>query len=44
MKGKDNQVVDAPRRRVHEMHATTINMYKSNLKDKIIEATNPYQN
>jgi hypothetical protein len=25
-------------RRVHEMHATTISMYKSDLKDKILEA------
>jgi hypothetical protein len=31
-------VVDALNRRVHEMHATTISMYKSDLKDIILEA------
>jgi hypothetical protein len=31
-------VSDALRRRVHEMHATTISMYQSDLKHKIIEA------
>jgi hypothetical protein len=38
IKGKENKVVDALSRRVHEMHATTISMYKSDLKDKILEA------
>jgi hypothetical protein len=38
IKGKENKVVDALSRRVHEMHATTINMCQSNLKDRIIEA------
>ena len=33
IKGKENKVVDALSRRVHEMHATTINMYKYDLKD-----------
>jgi hypothetical protein len=28
IKGKDNMVVDALNMRVHEMHATTISMYK----------------
>jgi hypothetical protein len=32
-------VVDALNRRVHEMHATTISMYQSYLKDRILEAT-----
>jgi hypothetical protein len=32
-------VVDALSRRVHELHATSINMYQSDLKDRIIEAT-----
>jgi hypothetical protein len=32
-------VDNALSRRVHEFHATTISMYKSDLKDKIIEAT-----
>jgi hypothetical protein len=31
-------VVDALNRRVHEMHATTISMYQSDLKDRILEA------
>jgi hypothetical protein len=31
-------VVDALNRRVHKMHATTISVYKTNLKDRIIEA------
>jgi hypothetical protein len=33
IKGKENKVVDALRRRVHELHATTISMYQSDLKD-----------
>jgi hypothetical protein len=36
--GKENKVADALRRRVHELHATTISMYQSYLKDKILEA------
>jgi hypothetical protein len=32
-------VVDAVIKRVHELHATTISMYLSDLKDKILEAT-----
>jgi hypothetical protein len=31
--------MDAFSRRVHEMHSTTISMYQSDLKDKILEAT-----
>jgi hypothetical protein len=38
IKGKENKVVDALNRRVHEMHATTISMCKSDLKDIILEA------
>jgi hypothetical protein len=37
IKGKENKVVDALSKRVHEMHATTISMYKSDLKDRILE-------
>jgi hypothetical protein len=37
-KGKDNKVVDALNRRVHEFHAKTISMYQLDLKDIIIEA------
>jgi hypothetical protein len=36
IKGKENKVVDELNRRVHEIHATTINMYKSDFKDKIL--------
>jgi hypothetical protein len=37
IKGKENKVADTLNRRVHEMHATTISMYKSDLSDKIFE-------
>jgi hypothetical protein len=40
IKGKENKVDDALNIRVHEMHATSISMYQSNLKHKIIEAAN----
>jgi hypothetical protein len=43
IKGKENKVVDALSRRVHEMHATTISMYMSDLKDRILEAANSDQ-
>jgi hypothetical protein len=39
IKGKEKKVADALSRRVHELHATTISMYQSDLKDKILEAT-----
>jgi hypothetical protein len=35
IEGKENKVVDALNKRVHELHATTISMYQSDLKDKI---------
>jgi hypothetical protein len=38
IKGKENKVVDALNRRVHELHATTISMYQSDLKHIILEA------
>jgi hypothetical protein len=38
IKREENKLVDALNRRVDEVHATTISMYKSNLKDKIVEA------
>jgi hypothetical protein len=38
IKGKENKVVDALSRRVHELHATTISMYQSDLKHIILEA------
>jgi hypothetical protein len=37
IKGKENKVVDALSRRVHELHATTISMYPMNVKGKILE-------
>jgi ribonuclease HI len=33
-------VVDALSRRVHELHATTISMYQTDIKGRISEATN----
>jgi hypothetical protein len=38
IKGKENKVVDALSIRVHELHSTTIIMYPSDLKEKILEA------
>jgi hypothetical protein len=38
IKGKENKVVDALNRRVHELHDTTISMYQSDLKHKVLEA------
>jgi hypothetical protein len=43
IKGKDNKLVDALSRRVHEMHATTISTYTTNLKDRILEVVKTYQ-
>jgi hypothetical protein len=43
IKGKENQVVDALNKRAHEMHIAAISMYMTDLKDKIIEATNSDQ-
>jgi hypothetical protein len=40
IKGKENKVVDALNRRVHELHATTINMYQSDLKHIVLEDAN----
>jgi hypothetical protein len=37
IKGKENKVVDALSRRVHELHATTIIMYQTDLKGIISE-------
>jgi hypothetical protein len=36
-------VVDALSRREDDMHATTINMYITDLKDIILEVANSYQ-
>jgi hypothetical protein len=40
IKGKENKVVDALNRRVHELHATTISMYQTDIKGRILEAAN----
>jgi hypothetical protein len=42
IKLKENKVVDALNIRVHELHATTISMYQSYLKDIILEAAKSY--
>jgi hypothetical protein len=39
IKGKENKVVDALSLRVHELHAKTIRMYQSYLKDRFLKAT-----
>jgi hypothetical protein len=40
IKGKENKVVDALSRRVHELHATTISMYRTDIKSIILEDAN----
>jgi hypothetical protein len=40
IKGKENKVVDALSRRVHELHDTTISRYQTDIKGKILEAAN----
>jgi hypothetical protein len=40
IKGKENKVADALNRKVHELHATTISMYQTEMKDRIFEAAN----
>jgi hypothetical protein len=40
IKGKENKVADALSRRVHELHATTINMYQNDIKSIILEVVN----
>jgi hypothetical protein len=42
IKGKENKVVDALSRRVHELHATSISMYQIDLKRKNFEAAKEY--
>jgi hypothetical protein len=43
IKDKENQVADALIRRAHEIHATTVSMYMTDIKDKIIEEANSDQ-
>jgi hypothetical protein len=40
IKGKENKVVDALSRKVHELHAIDISMYRNEIKDRILEETN----
>jgi hypothetical protein len=40
IKGKENKVADALNRRVHELHATTISMYRTDIKSRISKAAN----
>jgi hypothetical protein len=40
IKGKENKVADVLNRRVHELHATTISMYQTDIKSRISEAAN----
>jgi hypothetical protein len=40
IKGKENKVANALSRKVHELHAATISMYRTEMKDKILEAAN----
>jgi hypothetical protein len=42
IKWKENKVVDSLRRRVHELHVTTISMYQSDLKYRILEVVKSY--
>jgi hypothetical protein len=35
-------VADALSKKVHELHATTISMYRTEIKDRILEAANVY--
>jgi hypothetical protein len=42
IKGKENKLVYALSRRVHELHATTISMYQTDIKRKILEAASAY--
>jgi hypothetical protein len=40
IKGKGNKVADALSKKVHKLHATTISMYRTEIKDRILEAAN----
>jgi hypothetical protein len=38
IKGKENKVVDALSKRVHELHSITISMYQIDIKSRVLEA------
>jgi hypothetical protein len=40
IKGKENKVADALSRKVHNLHATTISMYRTDIRDRDLEAAN----
>jgi hypothetical protein len=40
IKGKENKVADALSKKVHELHPTTISMYRTHIKGRILEDTN----
>jgi hypothetical protein len=40
IKEKENKVVDSLSKRVHELHATTISMYRNDIKGRILEDAN----
>jgi hypothetical protein len=40
IKEKENKVANALNRKLHELHATTISIYRIEMKDRILEATN----
>jgi hypothetical protein len=42
IKGNENKVDDTRKRRVHELHTTTISMYQTDLKGKIFEDAKAY--
>jgi hypothetical protein len=42
IKGRENKVVDALNRRVHELHTTSISMYQTDLKGRISKAAKAY--
>ena len=44
IKGKENKVADVLSRRVHIMHATTVSMHQSDLKNIILDGLVTYQN
>jgi hypothetical protein len=40
IKGKENKVADKISRKVHELHATTIIVYRNDIKGRILEDAN----
>jgi hypothetical protein len=40
IKGKENKVADGLNRKVHDLHATSISMYRNDIRDRVLEAAN----